>query len=336
MALTPPQTPGLRLSSRHFLTPLSEIVRVGDELHQFSCTRSHSTTGPFIARFVPLLASAFGVIIVVTKVTQMHWINPTTDTSGSHGGLGKQNIRLLIALSVLLVLLCAVLVRDRDFWFGSGEAQEAEAAQPVTQPVSALRSTEQKALATPTAHPIAKNHVAPKGSSKPEVASEAASATTEAPAVSTTRVILPPLDVEVVAGDTHRKVHPGSTITKVEIPASNQVSAAEQPVAAAERERIMPVAAPEIRQTIQTVYPTLGNNSRVQGSVVLQALIGADGTVENLHVVSGPAILAGAAQQAVREWHFKPVLQNGQPIETKARITVNFTIRVSDNPASAS
>jgi outer membrane biosynthesis protein TonB len=43
-----------------------------------------------------------------------------------------------------------------------------------------------------------------------------------------------------------------------------------------------------------------------------------------------------AAQQAVRQWRFKPYLQNGQPVETKARITVNFSIKVSDNPAKTS
>jgi outer membrane biosynthesis protein TonB len=38
----------------------------------------------------------------------------------------------------------------------------------------------------------------------------------------------------------------------------------------------------------------------------------------------------------VRQWHFKPYLQNGQPVETKSRITVNFSIRISNNPANAS
>jgi TonB family protein len=268
----------------------------------------------------------------------MHWINPTTDAHGSHTGLGRQNIRLLIALSVLLLLLCAVLVKDRDFWFGSDEVEESEAAQPVTKPVSASHFTEQRTVTAPAAHAVTKNHVAAKASSKTEITSKQTTATTEAPAFSATRVVLPPLDVDVVAGDTHRHVHPGSTVTKVEIPNSSHLSitTAGQPVAAAERERLVPVAAPELRQTIETVYPTLGNNSRVQGSVVLQAIVATDGSIENLRVVSGPSILAAAAQQAVREWHFKPVLQNGQPVETKARITVNFTIRVSDNPASAS
>jgi hypothetical protein len=49
--------------------------------------------------------------------------------------------------------------------------------------------------------------------------------------------------------------------------------------------------------------------------------------------MSGPAILSTAAQQAVREWRFKPVLQNGQAVETRATITVNFTIKVADSSA---
>ena len=69
----------------------------------------------------------------------------------------------------------------------------------------------------------------------------------------------------------------------------------------------------------------------VQGSVVLEALIGADGYVQNLRKLSGPAILSTAAEQAVRGWKFKPVYQNGQAVETRATITVNFTIKVSDS-----
>ena len=69
----------------------------------------------------------------------------------------------------------------------------------------------------------------------------------------------------------------------------------------------------------------------VQGSVVLQALIGTDGVVQNLRVLNGPPILVSAAQQAVREWRFKPILQNGQAVESKAMITVNFSIKVAND-----
>ena len=94
---------------------------------------------------------------------------------------------------------------------------------------------------------------------------------------------------------------------------------------AAERERMAADAV-----AAQPAYPLLAQHMNVQGSVVLQAVIGADGIIQNLHVVSGPPILSAAAQQAVREWHFKPVVQNGQAVETKAKITVNFTIKIAD------
>jgi len=70
----------------------------------------------------------------------------------------------------------------------------------------------------------------------------------------------------------------------------------------------------------------LARQMKVQGSVILQAVIGPDGLIQDLHVVSGPPILAGAAQQAVKQWHFKPHFQGVEAIETQAKITVNFTI----------
>jgi TonB family protein len=143
------------------------------------------------------------------------------------------------------------------------------------------------------------------------------------------RTPLPPLDVEVIAGDSHHKVHPGSNSKKLEItnpaaPVARQVAPIATPATnAAQRERLA--------EAIPPSYPPLAQHMNVQGSVVLQALIAADGTIENLHVMSGPAILASAAQQAVGKWKFKPVFQNGMAVETKATITVNFSIRVNDS-----
>jgi TonB family protein len=141
-----------------------------------------------------------------------------------------------------------------------------------------------------------------------------------------TRTVLPPLDVEVIAGDSHKTVRPGSNSTKLEI--TRPATAAPAPVApatdAAEREHMSTDAAQPQN------YPLLAQQMRVQGSVVLQALIGTDGVIENLRVLTGPSILASAAEQAVREWKFKPIVQNGQPVESQAKITVNFTIKVAD------
>ena len=77
---------------------------------------------------------------------------------------------------------------------------------------------------------------------------------------------------------------------------------------------------------MQPNYPLLARQMKVQGSVILQALIGKDGIIQNLRVVSGPHILASAAQDAVRQWHFKPHFEGSEPVETQAKITVNFTI----------
>jgi TonB family protein len=264
----------------------------------------------------------------------------------------KQNLRLLIALSLLLVALAVVLVKDREFWFGWNSAIEAnagsESVPKAAAPVVPAKTAQAKTPPAPvTRAATAKLHNVSKTTAQPAVtasstndAASTASANPASPVVATNRVVLPPLDVEVVAGDTHRTVRPGSNVTKVEIPGdSNRVAAltaSSLPANAAERQRLSPETTTELRQAIDTTLPLLGKNMKVQGSVVLQAVIGADGSIENLSVLSGPAILATAAQQAVRQWRFKPYLQNGQPVETKTRITVNFSIRVADNPATTS
>jgi TonB family protein len=247
----------------------------------------------------------------------------------------KQNFRLLIALSLLMFALAVVLIKDRDFWFGSEQAVESDSAADSVAKNSTPAPTVVKPQVASKAQTSASKHSnAAKTQSHPANKAAANEAVLEqkAPVVATNRVVLPPLDVEVIAGDSHRTVRPGSNVAKVEIPTAPSAFSTN----AVERERLSNVNIPAVRQTIDANYPLLGQNARVQGSVVLQAVIGADGSVENLRVVSGPAILATAAQQAVRQWRFKPYMQNGQPVETKTRITVNFSIRVAGNPSTAS
>jgi protein TonB len=81
-----------------------------------------------------------------------------------------------------------------------------------------------------------------------------------------------------------------------------------------------------VTHSVRPDYPLLAKQMKVQGSVLLQALIGKDGNIQDLHVLSGPTILSEAARQAVKQWRFKPYVQGGEPVETEARITVNFTI----------
>jgi protein TonB len=74
------------------------------------------------------------------------------------------------------------------------------------------------------------------------------------------------------------------------------------------------------------VYPPIAKAARVQGTVVLQATISKTGTIENLQVVSGPAMLQQAAMDAVKQWRYRPYLLNNEPVEVDTTVNVIFTL----------
>ena len=73
-------------------------------------------------------------------------------------------------------------------------------------------------------------------------------------------------------------------------------------------------------------YPPAAKKARIQGKVILDAIIGETGQVENLKVVSGPAELQQSAIDAVRQWTYRPVVVNGAPVEVKTTVTVTYTL----------
>jgi protein TonB len=77
---------------------------------------------------------------------------------------------------------------------------------------------------------------------------------------------------------------------------------------------------------VNPTYPPLARTARVQGAVVLAAIIGKDGAIQNLHVISGHPLLTQAALDAVKQWRYKPYILNGEPVEVDTQITVNFTL----------
>jgi periplasmic protein TonB len=77
---------------------------------------------------------------------------------------------------------------------------------------------------------------------------------------------------------------------------------------------------------VEPAYPTLARSARVQGEVVLSAIININGEIENLQLVSGHPMLVPAALTAVKQWRYKPYLLNGQPTEVETTITVIFTL----------
>jgi protein TonB len=74
------------------------------------------------------------------------------------------------------------------------------------------------------------------------------------------------------------------------------------------------------------VYPPIAKAARISGTVVLQATISNTGSVENLRVISGPAMLQQASLDAVKTWRYRPYLINGEPVEVETTVNVIFTL----------
>ncbi len=132
-------------------------------------------------------------------------------------------------------------------------------------------------------------------------------------------------------------VQPGSSAGAGIVPfgppslgAENGPPAAPAPVKAAPKPALLRVSngvqAAKLLQQPKPPYPPLAKAARISGLVRLQAIIGRDGTIRNLRLVSGAPLLVKAAFEAVSQWTYKPTLLNGEPVEVFTEIDVNFTL----------
>jgi len=247
----------------------------------------------------------------------------------------RQGRLMVVALILLLAVLGLAIYANREFWFQ--DVQEADSNQPadVSPPATApVQPSPLEAKAATPGKPKRRAALEAKPAA-PEASSGAIAAT-----ATTNRTVLPPLEVEVVAGDQHSRIRPGTNSVRVDLQpgaptqnASDIVSAGSPSKTAAavtsdaaERVQMSADTTEVVSRPVRPGYPLLARQMKVQGSVILQALIGRDGVIQDLRVVSGPPILAIAAQTAVRQWRFKPHFQGSEAVETQAKITVNFTI----------
>ena len=77
---------------------------------------------------------------------------------------------------------------------------------------------------------------------------------------------------------------------------------------------------------VEPIYPRLAITARIQGTVRLMGVLGVDGRIRELKVLSGPPLLVNAAVDAVKQWIYAPTLLNGQAVEVQAPIEVNFIL----------
>lgn len=90
----------------------------------------------------------------------------------------------------------------------------------------------------------------------------------------------------------------------------------------------------QITKMVQPVYPQIAKTAHISGTVVLHAIVGADGKIADLQYVSGPPLLMRAAMDAVRQWEYKPTLLNGEAVRVDTTISVVFTLGDNAKPAS--
>ena len=78
---------------------------------------------------------------------------------------------------------------------------------------------------------------------------------------------------------------------------------------------------------VEPVYPHIAIVTKQEGTVVLQAVIGTNGRISELHALQGPALLIDSAKSAVSQWRYKPYILNGQAVPVQTEIRVNFTLQ---------
>jgi protein TonB len=78
---------------------------------------------------------------------------------------------------------------------------------------------------------------------------------------------------------------------------------------------------------VEPQYPVVARQLRIQGAVIVKALISREGTIEQAQVTSGLSLLAPAALATIRQWRYRPYFLNGNAVEVETQITVNFVLQ---------
>jgi periplasmic protein TonB len=109
---------------------------------------------------------------------------------------------------------------------------------------------------------------------------------------------------------------------------------APPPPAAAPRQQVVRVGGdvkpPQLLSRVQPVYPVIARTAKVEGDVVVDAIIDEHGNVVKAHAVSGPGLLLTAALSAVQQWKYAPTYLNGVPVSIAMNVTVQFHLRPTE------
>jgi protein TonB len=205
-------------------------------------------------------------------------------------------------------------------------------ASPAAAPTESADASEDSPKTAPTAapktSPAIKAHAkessasaaaeAPQQEPAPEplvVKRDKSSATAAAASAGTSEPVQPPSTLGVVgSGDTKELANISNVAVGVPKPVPQVVNISQG------------VSEGLILKKVAPRYPSQALQLRIQGSVEMQATINKQGNITDLKVLTGDRMLARAAQEAVKQWRYKPYYLNGEPVDVQTMITVNFSL----------
>lgn len=217
----------------------------------------------------------------------------------------------------IAVLVCAVmlgLLLGRHFSTPKMVLRSHPVSAPSAGPTSAAAST------PGAASPSGKLAGAAPGQSS-----------TPAPAKRTKRPVAPGSLLVFENGKEIYRVPPsGNETGQGRAESSSELGSGVQRAASEEPDKVvdLPPAAAEgsLLHRVEPQYPEDARQQQIQGAVVLEVQIGGDGAVQSVQTISGPAELAQASIDAVKQWRFKPHVVDGRPTPMQTRITLNFRL----------
>ena len=228
-----------------------------------------------------------------------------------HGGFDAVTWALRIAVLVCAVMLGLLL--GRHFATPKVAVRSHPVLTASAGPTSAAVSA-----------PAAANPSAKQESNAPGPTS------TPAPAKRNKKAIAPGSLLVFENGREIYRVPPSGNETGQGESSSSELGSGVQRASSEEPDKVvdLPPAAAEgsLLHRVEPQYPEDARQQQIQGAVVLEVQIGGDGAVQSVQTISGPAELAQAAIDAVKQWRFKPHLVDGRPTPMQTRITLNFRL----------
>lgn len=248
----------------------------------------------------------------------------SADTSARGGPLWRLVNAFGIVAPILVVVVIVFVILHRSSHAGPGSAAGAGAAAAIAPETTADRlsaealaaahqAKQQEAAVLPASGiaPATASHLTSPAADR--TSSAALSASRAAPAVA-------PVPAPAAAPAPVPTAAPGGDVARL-------------PATPVEPVSLDPDAAQALKLSGDSpAYPEVARIAQVQGIVVAEAIVGRDGTVEDLRIVSGPALLQSAAAAAIRTWRYRPWVVKGRPVRFHTTITLNFLIRTGAAP----